>query len=115
MTNKPSSGKRAGTRSMFKTKREITVNEVLSTYDLEEKVQINIQGSFHRGFPFRRFQGLTGSVSKKRGDCYEVTVKKPGAKKTNTVIVHPVHLKRVNEKATTPTPVKVKETVKVSK
>ncbi|MDO8427679.1 MAG: 50S ribosomal protein L21e [Candidatus Diapherotrites archaeon] len=95
MTNKPSKGKRAKTRNLFRAKRVITVNEVLKTFEPNDKVQIVIQGSFHGGLPFRRFQGLTGTVIKSQGTCYEVHVFKPNAKHVNKIVVHPVHLKKI--------------------
>ena len=95
MTNKPSAGKRAKTRNLFRSKRTITVNEVLKSFNPSDHVQIVIQGSFHRGLPYRRFQGMVGTIIQNRGDCYEVDVKKPGAKKPNRIIVHPVHLKGI--------------------
>lgn len=95
MTNKPSAGKRAKTRNLFRAKRVITVNEILKTFQPKDQVQVVIQGSFHGGLPFRRFQGLTGTVIQNRGTCYEVDVFKPGAKESNLIIVHPVHLKKI--------------------
>lgn len=41
----------------------------------------------------RRFHGRSGTVTGKRGDCYEVAVK--DGNKDKMVIVHPVHLRKL--------------------
>ena len=42
---------------------------------------------------FRRFHGKAGKVTRKLGSCYEVTINDLGKEKR--LIVHPVHLRRL--------------------
>lgn len=42
---------------------------------------------------FPRFHGISGLIKAKRGKCYEVEINDKGKRKT--LIVHPIHLKRL--------------------
>jgi large subunit ribosomal protein L21e len=58
-----------------------------------DKVVLKAEPSYHKGMYFHRFHGKTAVVKAKKGSCYEVSVRDGGKQKT--LIVHPVHLKRV--------------------
>jgi|SRR3989344_3718244 len=58
-----------------------------------DKVCLNAEPSYHDGMYHPRFHGKAGTVLGKAGKCYEVEIKDINMYKT--VIVHPVHLKRL--------------------
>lgn len=64
---------------------------LLTEYEPGQKVNIVIKSNVHKGRPHRRYQGRTGKVVGKQGDCYVVEVKMGGYIKK--LIVNPQHLK----------------------
>ncbi len=87
-------GKRGKTRSKLKKRgSKVTVNKILETFEKGDKVQVVIDPSYHKGLPDKSFHGLTGYVSEKRGDAYEIELKK--GKKLFTVVTVPVHIRRL--------------------
>jgi large subunit ribosomal protein L21e len=87
-------GKRGKTRAKLRKKGgKVTVNKVMEEFKEGEKVQIVIDPSYHAGIPGKGFHGLTGYISGKRGDAYEVELKK--GKKDAMVVTTPVHIKRL--------------------
>ena len=92
VTNKKAKGVRAKTRSKFSRKgTRLSVNDVLQEFDEGSTVQINAAPSFHEGFPFRRYQGISGKIAGKQGKCYKVSLFEGNAPRT--IIVHAAHLK----------------------
>jgi len=77
---------------MRKHRERTTVNAILQEFELGEKVVIDIDSSIQDGMPHPRFQGKSGEVVGKRGDCYEVSIK--DGKKKKTLVAHPAHLKK---------------------
>ncbi|HIJ00347.1 MAG TPA: 50S ribosomal protein L21e, partial [Candidatus Methanomethylophilaceae archaeon] len=63
-------------------------------YEVGEKVNIVIDPSVHKGMPFRRFQGLTGTVAGRQGRAVVVNVK--AGNKMKTVVARPEHLTKVD-------------------
>jgi len=62
------------------------------------KVDVIINPAIHGGMPHSRFQGLTGTVVEKQGDCYVVDL--PVGNKHKTLITRPEHIRASNVKAT---------------
>lgn len=93
---KMSHGSRAKTRYKMRRRLKesgpITVNRIVRTFEIGEKVAIKIEPSFHKGMPFKRFHGMTGVVEGMRGEAYLVKISDQGKEKT--VVTYPVHLKR---------------------
>ncbi len=58
-----------------------------------EKVNIVIDPGVHKGMPFSRFQGLTGTVAGRQGKAVVVDVK--AGNKMKTVVARPEHLTKV--------------------
>jgi large subunit ribosomal protein L21e len=59
-----------------------SIEKYLIDYEINDKVDVITDSSKHkRGFPHRRYHGLTGTVIGKRGRCYEVEVKLGNSKK----------------------------------
>lgn len=87
-------GKRGKTRAKLKKKTgKVTVNKVMEEFEKGEKVQVVIDPSYHAGIPAKGFHGLTGYISGKRGNSYEIELKK--GNKDAVVVTTPVHIKRL--------------------
>ena len=84
-------GKMHKTRHKLRAKEQVTVNKILSKFELGDKVCINIQPAIHN-FPHPKFQGRIGNIVGKRGDSFIVEVSDLSSKKK--VIVSPVHMKK---------------------
>jgi large subunit ribosomal protein L21e len=95
MGNK-SKGTRHGTRSKLrKSNREKAVNIAIFLQKFKEgdRATIKINPSYHKGAPHPRFNGLSGSIGGKQGNCYLVQTK--DGNKEKLMIVHPVHLRKL--------------------
>lgn len=66
----------------------------MQQFEAGEKVNIIIDPSVHKGMPFSRFHGLTGTVVAQRGDAFEVNVM--AGNKMKMVVARPEHLRRNN-------------------
>ena len=74
-------------------KGEFSLRSYLQEFDAGDRVALRLEPSIHKGMFFPRFHGKIGSIICKNGSCYEVAIK--DINKNKTVIVHPVHLKKV--------------------
>lgn len=94
--SKMSHGPRSKTRykigKRLKERGPITINRIVKTFEVGDRVAIDIEPSVHNGMPFKRFQGMTGVVEGQRGDAYIVKISDQG--KHKTVVSYPIHLKR---------------------
>lgn len=90
-------GNRRKTRSKLKkrarTKGKISLTRYLQVLKIGERVCLKGEPAIQKGFYFRRFHGKHGVVKNKKGTCYEVLIKDKNKEKT--IIVHPVHLRKV--------------------
>ena len=90
-------GARRKTRSIFSKKHKqrgkISLRKYLQAFAVGDSVSLVAEPSVQKGIYFRRFHGKTGKVLRKLGSCYEVAIR--DGKKHKRVIVHPVHLRRV--------------------
>jgi large subunit ribosomal protein L21e len=87
-------GKRGKTRQKFKKKgSKTTVNKIVESFEKGDKVQVVVDSSIHAGLPDKSFHGLTGYISTKRGESYEIGLKR--GKKEFTVVTTPAHIKRL--------------------
>lgn len=88
-------GKRSKTRRKLRKKvrqrGHPNPNVYLKQFEVGQKVHIDIDPSVHDGMPHRRFDGRTGEIVGRRGECYLVLVPDMAAQKR--IIVHPAHLK----------------------
>ncbi|MCB9362604.1 50S ribosomal protein L21e [Candidatus Woesearchaeota archaeon] len=88
---------RTKTRHKFqksqRDKGKLPLTKYFQTFEEGEKVVLKAEPSCNSGLYFPRFHGKVGVVGAKRGKCYEVGIK--DFTKPKTIIVHPVHLKRV--------------------
>ena len=86
-----SKGPRKRTREKFRGTEKFTVNRMVKEFAVGSKVAIVIDSSSQRGMPFRRFQGLTGTVQGKRGRSFVVQIR--DGEKLKKIIARPEHLK----------------------
>ena len=90
-------GFRRKTRSKLKkspsTKGKVSITNYFQQLKQGQHVVLKLEPSIHKGMFLPRFYGRTGVVGNKHGNCYEVSIK--DGNKPKTLIVHPIHLKRV--------------------
>ncbi|HIH23886.1 TPA: 50S ribosomal protein L21e [Candidatus Woesearchaeota archaeon] len=80
-------------KKTYKLAGKISQRRFLQKLEAGDKVALSTEPAIQRGMYHRRFHGKTGTVGKKLGQCYEVTIRDHD--KTKKLIVHPVHLKKV--------------------
>ena len=92
-------GARRKTRQKFKknykARGKISLRRYLQPLTVGDKVALVAEPAVQAGLYFRRFHGKIGTVAKKLGTCYEVIIY--DMDKEKHVIVHPVHLKKVQD------------------
>ncbi|MEM5804860.1 MAG: 50S ribosomal protein L21e [Candidatus Aenigmatarchaeota archaeon] len=86
-----SHGPRRRTRAKLRGGLKLTVNRYVSDFPIGSKVVLVTDPASHRGMPFRRFYGLTGTVMEKRGRSFIVQIK--DSNKLKKIAVRPEHLK----------------------
>ena len=77
-------------------KGKVPISKYLQTFEVGEYVGEDIEPSKHEGMPHPKFQGKTGLVIGKQGDCFVLLNR--DEKRLKKILAHPVHLKRVSEK-----------------
>ncbi|MEM4256868.1 MAG: 50S ribosomal protein L21e [Candidatus Diapherotrites archaeon] len=90
MANKKAKGVLAKTRAKRKGPK-VTPNKLLFPYEIGDYVDIKIDPSVSSGRPHRRYDGLTGRIVAKQGNCFYVEVSKLG--KVMRVLCGTAHLK----------------------
>jgi large subunit ribosomal protein L21e len=88
-------GFRRKTRNKLKRleKGKILIRRFIQKFENGQKVLLNADSSVQKGMYFPRFHSKVGVIKGKKGNCYEVTIK--DGKKNKTLIVHPVHLRKL--------------------
>ena len=74
-------------------KGKISLNNYLQEFKTGDNVCLVAEPAVQKGMYYPRVYGKAGKVTGKRGNCYEVKITDVTMEKT--VIVHPVHLKRL--------------------
>jgi large subunit ribosomal protein L21e len=77
----------------FRQKGKISLTKYFQTFKEGDRVMLSVEPSIHKGMYDHKFMGKPATVKCKTGKCYEVAVKDSGKEKS--LIVHPVHLKRL--------------------
>lgn len=80
-------------RKNIRLKGKISITRYLQEFNVNDRVQLLAEPAIQKGMYFPRFYGKAGIIKNKRGSCYEVNIKDGGKKKT--LIVHPVHMKKI--------------------
>ena len=90
-------GIRRNTRSKYKkhyrSRGKIKISSLLQTFKTGDRVGLGFESAYFKGIYHPRFYGKVGAVQGKKGSCYEVAIKDIGKEKT--LIVHPIHLRRL--------------------
>ncbi|MBL7051182.1 50S ribosomal protein L21e [Candidatus Woesearchaeota archaeon] len=74
---------------------KFSITKYLQEFKLGDRVVLKLDSAVQKGMYFPRFHGNSGLIKAKKGRCYEVAIK--DIKKEKTVIVHPVHLKKLKK------------------
>ena len=77
----------------YKEKGKVTLIRYLQKFKSNERVLLKLEPSFHNGIFPARFHGKTGTIKGTQGLCYKVLIK--DYNKEKTLLVHPVHLRRM--------------------
>ncbi len=80
-------------RKRVKEKGKISLNRFLQKLKEGDRVVLKAEPAVQKGMYFRRFHGRQGVIKKSIGRCYHVAIKDQNKEKI--VLVHPVHLKKV--------------------
>lgn len=86
-----SHGPRRRTREKFRKTTRMKVNQFVQEFPVGSRVAVDIEPGSSRGQPFKRFQGLTGTVLGRRGRAYIVRIF--DGDKEKKIITNPEHLK----------------------
>jgi len=88
--------KQRKTRQKFKLhyrqRGKLPLSQYFQEFKEGDKVNLKINSSVQTGQFFPRFHGLTGTVTGRRGFCYEVMIY--DRDKEKKLFVHPIHLKK---------------------
>jgi len=91
-------GTRRKTRRLFKKnvrqRGKFSIGRYLQKFEPGDKVLLKADPTFQKALYHPRLHGVLGTVQKKRGFCYEVKIK--DIKKKKILIIHPVHLVKVD-------------------
>lgn len=98
MVKRIGSARRKTRKRISKNIRErgkISISRYVKTFKKGERVLIKIEPSVHKGMPFRRYHGVSGTIIAKKGRCYELAV--TDGSKRKIIIAHPCHLRRLTK------------------
>ncbi|HZX12425.1 MAG TPA: 50S ribosomal protein L21e [Candidatus Nanoarchaeia archaeon] len=89
-------GTRRKTRHKFaknvRQRGKISLAHYFQSFSNGDNVCLVAEPSIHKGLYHARFHGKAGTITGKRGSCYEVKIQDLNMQKT--LIVHPIHLRR---------------------
>ncbi|MDD5253883.1 MAG: 50S ribosomal protein L21e [Candidatus Nanoarchaeia archaeon] len=74
-------------------KGRIVLRKFLQEFKEGDKVYLKADPAYQKGMYFPRFHGKSGIIRGKKGGCYNVMIK--DGNKQKEILIHPVHLKRV--------------------
>lgn len=77
-----------------KSRSKISLSRYFQTFKEGDRVLLKAEPAVQKGMYLPRFHGNTGTVKGKRGRCYLIHIKDKSKEKD--VLVHPVHLTKVN-------------------
>ncbi len=96
MVTRTGSTRRKSRKKLTKTIRQrgkISLTRYFAEYKPGASVVLKAEPAVQKGMYHVRFHGKRGIIEGKQGDCYNVMIK--DGSKQKTLIVHPVHLKKV--------------------
>lgn len=74
----------------YREQGKIPLSKYFQDFKDGDFVSLVIQANVQKGRFYRRFYGMSGIVTGKKGSCYEVTIQ--DGHKEKKLYVHPVHL-----------------------
>ena len=77
----------------IRKKGKISIRSYLKKVQKGDKVCLLAESAVQKGMYFPRFHGKVGVIDDQAGNCYKVNIK--DIKKQKTLIVHPVHLRKI--------------------
>jgi large subunit ribosomal protein L21e len=77
----------------YRRKGKISLTQFFQKYNEGEHVALNAEVSYQKGMYLARMHGKIGRILGKQGTCYKVGI--ADGNKDKTIIVHPVHLRRL--------------------
>lgn len=77
----------------FREKSKLSLKKYFQSFNVGDKAVLNAEPSIQKGMFMPRFQGKIGRIKSKIGSCYHVTINDKNKEKV--LVVHPVHLKKV--------------------
>ena len=80
-------------KKSVRQKGKIGLSKYFQKFKEGEKVALVAEPAVQKGMYHPRFHKKPGVIQAKEGTCYKVLIKDRG--KPKTVVVHPVHLKRL--------------------
>lgn len=80
-------------RKEKRSRGKISLFNYFQSFNAGDKVSLYAESAVQKGMYHPRFMGKSGVIRSRRGNCYEVLIS--DGSKEKTLIVHPVHLKRV--------------------
>lgn len=82
-------------RKDIRNKGKISLKQYLQTFELGDKVCLTPEPGVQKGIYHARFVGRIATVKARQGDCYEVSF--VDHSKEKSLIVHPIHLRRIEK------------------
>jgi ribosomal protein L21E len=76
-----------------KERGKVSLRRYLAEFSEGDRVSLMIEPAVHEGIYCPRFAGKSGIVVSKKGTCYEVKIN--DFKKEKILIVHPVHMRKL--------------------
>ena len=77
----------------IRKKGKISISKYFQSFKTGDKVGLKAESAVSKGMYHPRFYGCIGTIKGKKGRCYEVSIKNKNKQKT--LIIHPVHLKKL--------------------
>lgn len=76
-----------------KKKGKISLRSYFQSFKVGDKVLLKAEPAVQKGMYNPRYHSKSGTIKGKRGNCYKLEIKDKN--KIKTLIVHPVHLRRL--------------------
>jgi len=83
---------RSKLRKNVRQRGKISIKNYFQSFNSGDSVTLVPEPAIQKGMFFPRFQGKTGIITGKQGECYKVHIKDGSLIKE--LLVHPVHLRR---------------------
>ena len=77
----------------YRTKGKLSLTKYFQIFKIGDRVIVKPEPCYQKGICNKRYFGKNGVISKKQGNCYELTLNVN--RKEKKILSHPVHLKKV--------------------